>query len=132
MDKIFLVLSNLKHDGEVLEKGSVFQGAIETFQSLVDAGVVKVVEGAETLEQAAEMVKKEVDEVAAKAQAAVAAAPKDTWAPSAEKPVVADEAEKPAETTDTTEKPAETTETIVAPVVGTGDAPPPADDATNL
>lgn len=132
MNKIYLALSNIKFDNEAIKGGDVFEGAAETFDGLVKDGIVRVVEGAESLEQAAEIVRSEVSQKSSAAAAAVANAPKDTWAPSPEKT----ETTPP---TETTEKPVETSTTIPtgeAPAVGTGDlapaAPAPGTDASNL
>ena len=120
MNKIFLVLRNLKHNGEELAKGSLFEGTLEGFQQLVDMGVLRVVEGAETLEQAAEIVKGEVDAAVQKAEATAAVAPKDVWAPQPAKEEVA--ATDAAHTQETA--PEKAADTEVAPVVGEGDKPP--------
>lgn len=119
MNKFFLALSNLKHNSDTYVKGTVFEGPFEQLESLVIDGVLRVVEGAETYEQALEIVTKEAEAQleAAKAPAPAAA---DTWAP-----------QKPAETTEKVEDaPADTTSTdntdANAPIVGTGDVAPAA------
>jgi hypothetical protein len=146
MDKFFLVLSNLKHNGELYEAGSVIEGDLEAFGEFITAGVLRVVEGAESLEQAAELATKQVADALEKAKAAEAAKPKDTWAPSEPEAPAADgetvagtetapEGTQTTETTETTTEAAKPTEEAKtetqAPVVGTGDLPP-ADAAANL
>lgn len=131
MNKIYLVLSNLKHDGEAFTAGSLFEGAEASFAALVQAGVLRVIEGADSLEAAAEIVKKEVASGVAKAAAVAATKPKDTWA--ASKP---EEKAPEAQTTETStdgqqaggtdQKDTQTDTTVKpeVPAVGTGDVAP--------
>lgn len=132
MNTIFLALGNLKHDGNVIKAGEVFEGELTTFQHLVTDGVLRVVEGATSLEHAAEIIQGEVAAGAAKAESEKAAAPANTWGPAEDKP-----AEVAATTETTTEetKPEETASTESttistgeAPAVGTGDVAPAADN----
>jgi hypothetical protein len=131
MNKILLVLKNLRHDGEDLAVGSLFEAPLEGFQGLVDMGVLRVVEGAKTLEEAEQIVKSQVATNASKATPA-AAAPEDKFKAAPNKPVETAPAPE-AQTTDA-EKPQETTDTSAeAPAVGTGDvAPAPEDKGDNL
>lgn len=135
MNKIFLALSNIKFNSEAIKAGDVFEGDTETFEGLVKDGVVRIVEGAENLEQAADIVRKEVAEKSAAAATAVANAPKDTWAPSPEKPAETTTETVSAETkVEDNNSTASTTIPATEPQeVGKGDLPPaPGTDASNL
>ncbi len=83
---IFLVNSNLNHDNEVHEKGSFFDGELSVFQSLVDAGVLSVVDGASSIEDAKEIVEKNIE----KASEPEVKQPEsqNTWGPKPDEPVV--------------------------------------------
>lgn len=81
---IFLVKSNLKHDGEVFATGSFMEGDQGRFQSLVNDKVLEVVEGAETFDEAKAIVEKKNAEKVAEEQAAEDNKPQDTWAPTKE------------------------------------------------
>jgi hypothetical protein len=130
MKKFLLVLKNLKHDGDLLEAGSLFEGAVEEFQQLIDMGVLKVIEGAKTLDEAAEMAKAQVAEIAEKVKSdALKSNHADVWKakpnvpPVVTPPVPAPEAQKTDEASTTGQ----------APVVGAGDLPPaPVETGDNL
>lgn len=79
---IFLVQSNLKHDGVNFAKGSFIQGDADQFDILVQDRVLKLVEGANTMDEAKEMVDIEKESEPAEEKAPQ---PKDTWGPTAEK-----------------------------------------------
>ena len=83
---IFKVISNIKHNGTDFTKGSFIAEEFVGSQVLVNDGVLKVIEGAETIEEA-----KAID---AETQAIVESEeevvePKDTWAPEPDEPIVA-------------------------------------------
>lgn len=137
MNNYFLVLSNLKHDGGLFEKGSILEAAEGAFEGLVKSGILRLVEGAKSIEHAAELAAAEVTAAAAKAGAV--AKPKDTWAASPEKPVAvaAEVAETAPAATEDAQKPAEeaqAAETTEAekPVVGEGDVAPAATEGADL
>lgn len=129
MNNFFLVLRNIKHDGEAIVAGQIVEAAEGAFLGLIEAGAMRVIEGATSIEDAAEKVKAELAAKGIAAQAVAAAKPANTWP---DKPAPAPVEEKPAdttvETTETTEEKAPETKTeetpVVAPVVGEGDLPP--------
>lgn len=55
---IYHVLSNIKHNGEEFKKGSFIEGALGEYTGLVEAGALAIVEGADTIEEAKEIVGK--------------------------------------------------------------------------
>lgn len=73
---IILVVSNLKHDGTDYKKGQFIDSEPSVFQGLINEGVLRVIDGAETVKEAEEIL---AEEVAAAGDEEVAAAPKDTW-----------------------------------------------------
>lgn len=83
---IFQVRSNLNHNGEPKKAGSFFEGALESFTHLVKDGVLCVIEGATSLEHAAQIVADEVAKAAEKATDDVAVEPQNTWGPQPDKP----------------------------------------------
>lgn len=131
---IILILRNVKHDGDMIGAGTLIEAAEGAFLTLIEAAAARVVEGATSLEHAAEIVKEQVASGEAVALAAKAAAPKDTWAPTAPAAPAAET------TTETTEEKAPgtevidadkpvvetTTETTTVPEVGAGDVAPAA------
>lgn len=126
---ILYVLSNLKHNATQYTQGSFITGALSEFEALVKDGVLRVVEGATSEEEAAKIIADETE--AAKEKGAAVVSPKNTWGPT-DKP--ADVAETTTETTtestDATGK-VDTTETTgEALEVGKGDVAPV--DDTNL
>jgi hypothetical protein len=92
---IFLVKSNLKHDGEVFATGSFMEGDQGRFQSLVNDKVLEVVEGAETFDEAKAIVEKKNAEKVAEEQAAEDNKPQDTWAPTKEEDTTGEEDKTP-------------------------------------
>ena len=83
MTKIFLVLSNLKHDTETYEKGSFFAGELATFQSLVNENVLRVIEGASSIEEAKDIVA-EAEVETEESSEEVTVEPTNTWGPTKE------------------------------------------------
>lgn len=104
MNKILHVTSNLKLGTDLHTKGSVIEldeATLESITNLVEDGTLRVVDGAENLEQAADIVaaeeaKKRAEEI----EAGIKAETPNTWGPTKE-PVVAPEAENEAETAET-------------------------------
>lgn len=86
--QILQVLSNLKHNGDTLRAGSFIEAELGEFGSLISDGVLKVIEGANTPEEAAEIVSQEQASRIEAGEAEEKVAPQDTWAPTKE-PVVA-------------------------------------------
>jgi hypothetical protein len=135
MNKILLVLKNLRHDGADLAVGSLFEADINAFQGLVDMGVLRVIEGAKTLEEAEQIVKTQIAAGASKV-APAAAASQDKFKAAPDKPVETPPAPAPevqANSTADASKVAPESSTVEAPVVGTGDvAPAPLETGDNL
>lgn len=128
MNKILVFLQNVKHDGSYIEAGTVLETEADAFLDLIAAGAAKVIEGANTVEEGAEMLKTQVDAALAAKASSLAAAPKDVWAPTPEAPAAPAAPEAPA-APDAPAAPA-APEAPVAPVVGPGDvAPAPVDPA---
>ena len=134
---IFYVLSNIRHNSTTYAQGTFIEGVLAEFGELVKDGALRIVEGATSVEHAAEIVASESAEAAKAIQAAQAkAASENTWGPK-EAPVTAPETETTTTeetTTETTEEAqkVETTETEKAPEVGQGDQPPAGDAGDNL
>lgn len=120
---IFQALSNLNHDGNVYIKGSVFEAEGVQFEQLVKEKVLKIVEGARDLAHAAEIVASQIEaEIAATEQAEKK--PENTW--EAKPDPKPEDANKPADTTQTnTAGPTDQTNQS-APVVAPEDANKPA------
>ena len=78
---IFLVKSNLKIDGDNFLAGSFIEGDTGRFSTLISDKVIEEVTGAETMEEAKEIVAKRDAEVAAEAEIAEEAKPQNTWGP---------------------------------------------------
>ncbi len=96
MNKIFQVLSNLKHDGDLLVKGTLLEAPLYQFETLVREGVLRIVEGASNIAEAADILAKEAAQSIEEGTEPAAPAPQDTWAPTKE-PVVAPEVPKEPE-----------------------------------
>ena len=77
---IFQVLSNLNHSGTRFEKGQFFEGNYSEFGNLVNDGVLRVVHGAESIEEAKEIVAKE-SETAGPETSTEEKEPENTWGP---------------------------------------------------
>ena len=125
---IFHTLSNLNYGGTLHKAGDIFEGKIEEYESLVTDKVLRVIEEAETLEQAAKIVAKETAEKIAEAELAEEQKPENTWGP--KKDPTPEEVEEANKKVDTTEKAPIDTNTevktdVVAPgTVGQGDQAP--------
>ena len=78
MNKIYKVLSNLNHNGTSHAKGEYIDGEFAGSEALVLDGVLKLIEGATTIEEAKE-IEAEASEQEAPAEEEVA--PQDTWGP---------------------------------------------------
>lgn len=76
---IFKVKSNLTHNGDRYEAGNLIEGDDAAFQPLVADGVLEVVEGAATAEEAKDIIAAQESEEAAKPAAEPEAKPADTW-----------------------------------------------------
>lgn len=76
---IFHVLSNLKHNGQVFEKGTLFAGEENQHQDLVKIGVLAVIDGAETVEEAKEIIGVNAEQAKAPEAEAPKTTPQDTW-----------------------------------------------------
>lgn len=133
--KIIYVVSNLNHNGTQFAKGSFCEGDTDEFGTLFNDGVLEVVKGAKTIEQAQKI---KADQASSEAEATVAAVePENTWGPKKD-PIPEDEA-KPVTTDEqvktTTDQKVENVDTkpeeIKAPIVGTGDVAPK-DEAKDL
>lgn len=126
MPKYFKVLSNLKHNGEDFKKDSIISGEMAQLEHLVKDGVLVVVEGAESLEDAKVLANTSI--TPEEAPEVPAAEPVNTWE-AAKEPVVAvvpkDEKISPEVNFEDNKAPE------VPGVVGTGDLPP-ADAGDNL
>ena len=120
MTAFFKVLSNIKHSGENLTTGTVFEGPMKEFEQLVEAGALKVIEGAKDLAHAIELAAKEteaaLDEAEKEIESSEAA---NTWGPKKDEEIQA------PDLTGQTSEPVKTEKEVVAPgQVGTGDLPP--------
>lgn len=123
------VLSNLKHNGDNLVKGTVIEAEATQFGALFQEGVLRVIEGAESLAGAIAIAANDAKVKLELAQAALEQeAQDDTWA-----------AKKEEAETVTPSAPADGAEaketTGTAPIVGQGDqepAAPTADAGANL
>jgi hypothetical protein len=94
--KFYKVLSALKHDGDLLQVGTYVMSELTAFEDLAKQGILKLIEGAESMEHAMEL------DGAKQATEVEEVKPKNTWGPT--------DPEKEADTTtDTTD--ADTTKT---------------------
>lgn len=103
---IYLVKSNLKIDGDSFQGGSFIEGDSGRFSQLISDKVLEEVTGAETMEEAKQIVAKRDAEIAAEAEIAEETKPKNTWGPTKK------EDETPAETTPETPAETETKEEV--------------------
>lgn len=88
MQKFFQVISNVNHNGTLIEKGRFIEGELSEFAHLVAMGVMKVIEGATSVESAMEMAVPSGEKAAA---SDAAPAKPNTWQP---KPDAEAQAEK--------------------------------------
>lgn len=88
---ILQVLSDLKHNGTLHKAGTFLEAEAGQFEDLVKQGILKVIEGAENVEEAAKIVLADAQKTAAVAAEASKEA-ENTWGPKAD-PIVAPEAE---------------------------------------
>ena len=102
---IFLVKSNLKLDGDNFLAGSFIEGDAGRFNTLISGNVLEEVTGAETMEEAKEIVAKRDAEVAAEEEIAEERKPQNTWGPTKK------EDETPADETPTEATPETPVET---------------------
>jgi hypothetical protein len=99
--QIFQVISDLNLGGDLKKAGDFLEIEIDKVADLVDMGVLKVIEGANNVDEAVQKVKEEADAKIQEAEIAAEAAPKNTW--EATKPdATADAAAAPVETDTTT------------------------------
>jgi len=78
MNKIYKVTSNIKHNGEDIKKGSFVEEFVGA-NTLAADGVLKLVEGATTLEEAVEIDAEEIAKAGESVEEEVA--PQNTWEP---------------------------------------------------
>jgi len=112
------VNSNLNHNGQTYQKGSVFEAEQGEFQQLINNGVLSVIDGAENITEAEQIAS--TPEVVEATQAEEVVTPNDTWGPQPDVPVVESQADggdtntpevvevdgqQPVETTDSTTQP---------------------------
>jgi hypothetical protein len=87
---IFQVLSNLKYGADSYTAGTFFSGGLEEFGYLVTEGVLKMIPGAKTIDEAQEIVAKENEIAQEQAQKDASIAPENTWGPQPDEPKVED------------------------------------------
>ena len=92
---IFLVKSNIKHDGTEYKKGSFFEAEYDAFQDLVNDGVLRVVAGASSVEEAEAIIAKENEETGEQAIKEKEVQPENTWGPKADEPKAPEKVEDP-------------------------------------
>ena len=110
---IFQVLSNLNHNGHLYIKGAFFEAEESEFKALVTDGVLRVMEGANSMAHAVEIAADEVAQAAKIAEESALAQPENTWGPKPELPPAPEAA------------PENTENKELAPgAVGQGDQPP--------
>lgn len=78
---IFHVVSNLNYSGTIYKTGDFIENELAGFEDLVKDGVLRIVEGAETAAQAAQIIAAEAEAKLQNEASAEAKAPKDTWGP---------------------------------------------------
>lgn len=83
---IFLVKSNIKHDGTEYKKGSFFEAEYDAFQDLVNDGVLRVVAGASSVEEAEAIIAKENEETGEQVAKEKEVQPENTWGPKTDEP----------------------------------------------
>lgn len=77
--KIIQVLSDLKLNGVLVKAGDFFESEISAFADLIDQGVLRVIHGAQTVDEAVQKVKEEADAAIVSAEEQEAAAEQNTW-----------------------------------------------------
>lgn len=121
MNTILYVLSNLKHNGDVHVAGSFIEATeadLKALESLIADKVLRVMEGAKTTAEAADIIASEKSAAEAAASASIEKAPEDTWGPKK------DEAEQKTDETSTDQTVDTGSNAGAAPEVGTGDVDP--------
>lgn len=113
---IFQVLSNIRHSGTDYLTGSFFEATVEEFAHLVSGGALRIIDGATSVQEASDMVAKEMADAQMKAEQAVAVQPPDTWAPSPEPETTPVSPESSAPAPEATQP--------VNTAIGAGDMPP--------
>lgn len=82
MTKIIHILSNLKHNGEDFKRGTVAHWEDETaLETLVADKIVRVLDGAETIEEGVKLLEDEANAEIANAEVLAETKPNDTFAP---------------------------------------------------
>jgi hypothetical protein len=89
---ILKVNSNLKHNGEEFPKGKIFEAEQSEFQALINSGVIGVVDGATTVAEGQEIVKQQATEPAKPEDDKPSESSQDTWGPTKEPVVSAQDA----------------------------------------
>lgn len=83
MSTFFIATTNVKHNGELLQKGAIVSGEYGTFGELTSDGTLREIVGASSFEEAEEILAKEVVNQN-DTEAEIEVAPRDTWGPSPE------------------------------------------------
>ena len=105
---IFQVTTNISHNGNQLKIGEIFEAELAEFEHLVKSGALKLIEKAESVMEAKDII--EADKAVAPEKMEVAVDEQNTWGPKKEEvktPETSPEKasdEKTTETSDTTEK----------------------------
>lgn len=84
----FKVLGNIKHNGATFDKGSVIEGELATFQPLLEDGVLAIIDGAETREEAEVL----AGTPAVAPEVVEEVEPENTWGPKPDEPETDDNA----------------------------------------
>lgn len=98
---IFLVQSNLKHNGQFFKKGDLMEGDAGAFRHFVIDGTLREIEGASSFAEAEEFLASEAEKEAEAPEQEVAE-PANTWEAKKE-PKVKEETKVEETTTDTTD-----------------------------
>lgn len=116
---ILKIESNLNHNGTYHVKGDFMEADASSFEQLISEGVLSVVEGANTIEEAKAMVEEAMASAVATEEAQ---APENTWeAKKDETPVVENtEVVPPTEPTAPVETTGDATVPVIPPVEGDG------------
>ena len=118
---IFQTISNLNFGGTLHNAGSFFEGELEQYEALVKDGVLRVIEGAESVEHAIKLAE---EEIASAPTPEEVKAPENTWGP---KPDPTDEEVKEPEVLATTDQKEAKVDTTAPGTVGQGDVAPAID-----
>lgn len=81
MTTIFLVKQNLKHNGTDYKVGQLVQDEFEATPNLVNDGVLRVIEGAESIQEAEAILAEEKEKHGERASGEAELQPENTWGP---------------------------------------------------